>query len=107
MDLIADFGASRTRCALVDDRGRILATEFFRNGDFTGVDGLLQIYLDHRRESDRPSESSLNTPNTTVTTTAYRTSVVHASRVNRATRSRPRCRSLIRPPAGSRLRVPS
>lgn len=59
MDLIADFGASRTRCGLVDDRGRVLATEIFRNGDFTGVDGLLQVYLDHRRESDRPRRAAL------------------------------------------------
>jgi len=59
MDLIADIGATRTRCALLDDRGRILAPETFRNGDFTGVDGLLKIYLDHRRESDHPGRATL------------------------------------------------
>jgi len=59
MDLIADIGATRARCALLDDRGRVLAPEIFRNGDFTGVDGLLKIYLDHRRESDRPKRAAL------------------------------------------------
>ena len=59
MDLIADIGATRSRCALVDDKGRVLASEIFRNGDFTGVDGLLRIYLDHRRESDQPRRAAL------------------------------------------------
>jgi glucokinase len=59
MDLIADIGATRARCALLDDRGRVLAPEVFRNGDFTGIEGLLEIYLGHRRASDRPRRAAL------------------------------------------------
>ncbi len=59
MDLIADIGATNSRCALLDDRGRMLAAEVFRNVDFTGVEGLLSIYLDHRRASDRPRRAAL------------------------------------------------
>ena len=59
MDLIADIGATNTRCALLDDRGHELAPEVFHNADFTGVPGLLSVYLDHRRTSDRPKRAAL------------------------------------------------
>ena len=59
MDLIADIGATNTRCALLDDRGHELAPEVFHNADFTGVPGLLNVYLDHRRASDRPKRAAL------------------------------------------------
>ena len=59
MDLIADIGATNTRCALLDDKGRALAPEVFQNSDFTGLAGLLKIYLDHRRASDRPKRAAL------------------------------------------------
>ena len=59
MDLIADIGATNTRCALLDDRGNELAPEVFHNADFTGVPGLLNVYLDHRRTSDRPKRAAL------------------------------------------------
>ena len=51
---MADIGATTTRCALLDDKGDELAPEIFENADFTGVEGVLRIYLDHRRASDRP-----------------------------------------------------
>jgi glucokinase len=59
MDLIADIGATNSRCALLDDRGRTLAPEVFQNADFTGVEGVLDIYLDHRRASDRPKRAAI------------------------------------------------
>lgn len=59
MDLMADIGATNTRCALLDDSGQELAPEVFENADFTGVEGVLRIYLDHRRASDRPSRAAL------------------------------------------------
>jgi glucokinase len=59
MDLIADIGATNTRCALLDDKGNELAPEVFHNADFTGVPGLLSVYLDHRRASDRPKRAAL------------------------------------------------
>jgi len=59
VDLMADIGATNTRCALLDDKGKELAGEVFQNGDFTGVTGLLKIYLDHRRASDRPKRAAL------------------------------------------------
>jgi glucokinase len=59
MDLMADIGATHTRCALLDDQGRELAPEIFDNVDFTGVAGVLEVYLDHRRASDRPKRAAL------------------------------------------------
>ena len=59
MDLIADIGATNTRCALLNDKGRELAPEVFQNAEFTGLAGLLKVYLDHRRSSDRPKRAAL------------------------------------------------
>jgi glucokinase len=59
MDLIADIGATNTRCALLNDKGQELASEVFENVNFTGVAGLLNVYLDHRRASDRPKRAAL------------------------------------------------
>ena len=59
MDLIADIGATNTRCALLNDKGQELASEVFLNADFTGVAGLLNVYLEHRRASDRPKRAAL------------------------------------------------
>jgi glucokinase len=59
MDLMADIGATHTRCALVDDQGNELAPEVFDNVDFTGLAGILNVYLDHRRSSDRPKRAAL------------------------------------------------
>jgi glucokinase len=59
MDLMADIGGTNTRCALLDDKGNELADEVFQNSDFTGVTGLLNVYLDHRRVTDRPKRAAL------------------------------------------------
>jgi glucokinase len=59
MDLMADIGATNTRCALLNDKGRELAAEVFQNADFTGISGLLKVYLDHRRKTDRPKGAAL------------------------------------------------
>ena len=59
MDLIADIGASWTRCARLDDQGRVQAVEVYRNADFSGVDGVLQRYLVHRAEHVRPTRAAL------------------------------------------------
>lgn len=56
---MADIGATNTRCALVDDKGHELAPEIFENADFTGLPGLLRIYLEHRRASDQPTRAVL------------------------------------------------
>ena len=56
---MADIGATTTRCALLDDKGQELAPEIFENADFTGVPGVLGVYLDHRRASDRPTRAAL------------------------------------------------
>jgi glucokinase len=56
---MADIGATTTRCALLDDKGQELAPEIFDNADFTGVAGVLRIYLEHRRASDRPTRAAL------------------------------------------------
>jgi glucokinase len=60
MDLMADIGATNTRCALLDDKGQEVAPEVFHNADFTGLAGVLSIYLDHRRSSDRPKRAALS-----------------------------------------------
>ena len=56
---MADIGATTTRCALLDDKGQELAPEIFENADFTGLVGVLRVYLDHRRASDRPTRAAL------------------------------------------------
>ncbi len=56
---MADIGATTTRCALLDDKGQEVAPEIFENADFTGVAGVLSVYLDHRRASDRPTRAAL------------------------------------------------
>lgn len=59
MDLIADIGATNTRCALLDDKGRIVKSESFQNEAFTGIEGLTSIFLTHTRASDRPRRAAL------------------------------------------------
>jgi glucokinase len=59
MDLMADIGATNTRCALLDENGREVTPEVFENADFTGVAAVLSVYLDHRRASDRPKRAAL------------------------------------------------
>jgi glucokinase len=59
MDLMADIGATNTRCALLDDKGQGLASEEFKNADFSGLDALLSAYLDNRRATDRPRRAAL------------------------------------------------
>jgi glucokinase len=56
---MADIGATNTRCALLNDKGQELAPEVFENANFTGVAGILGVYLDHRRASDRPKRAAL------------------------------------------------
>jgi len=59
VDLVADIGATNTRCALIDDKGRELTPERFRNASYGGVFDILREYLDHRRESDQPQRAAL------------------------------------------------
>jgi glucokinase len=59
MDLIADIGATHSRCALLDHEGAIQAPETFNNSEFDGLEALLQAYLARRRTSDRPSRAAL------------------------------------------------
>ena len=56
---MADIGATHTRCALLDDKGHELAPEVFENVHFTGLPGVLDVYLDHRRATDRPKRAAL------------------------------------------------
>jgi glucokinase len=59
MDLIADIGATNARFALLDDKGHILATEYFKNAEFAGVEDVLRTYLAQRRASDQPKRAVL------------------------------------------------
>ena len=59
MDLIADVGATNSRCALLDDQGQVAKSESFENADFTGLPGLLRIFLEHRRASDQPKRAAI------------------------------------------------
>lgn len=59
MDLIADIGATNSRCALLDDRGLVVSAEAFQNEAFEGLEGVLRVYLDRRRASDRPRRAAL------------------------------------------------
>lgn len=46
MDLIADIGATNSRCALLDDAGLIARSETFLNRDFDGLETLLQHFVE-------------------------------------------------------------
>ena len=59
MDVIADIGATHSRCALLDPEGRIQAPELFNNADFEGLESLLNAYLERRRSTDRPTRAAL------------------------------------------------
>ena len=59
MDLIADIGATNTRCALLDDEGRARAPEVFANAEFAGIEDVLRKYLEHHRSLDRPRRAAL------------------------------------------------
>ena len=59
MDLIADIGATHSRCALLDHEGEVLAPETFSNSEYDALEALLQTYIGRRRESDRPSRAAL------------------------------------------------
>lgn len=59
MDLIADIGATHSRCALLDHEGAILAPETFNNSEYGGIEALLQAYIARRRESDRPTRAAI------------------------------------------------
>jgi len=59
MDLIADIGATNTRCALLDDRGDVVATEHFVNSEFADLGSLLTAYLQRRQDSDQPRDAAL------------------------------------------------
>jgi glucokinase len=45
MDLIADIGATNSRCALLDQSGRIGRTENYLNSDFDDLDALLGRFI--------------------------------------------------------------
>ena len=59
MDLIADIGATNSRCALVDQQGRIVAEQAFKNTDFDAPESLLKSYLSQRRSSDQPRSAAI------------------------------------------------
>ena len=59
MDLIADIGGTHSRCALIDDKGGLIAAETYENRDFEGIREVLEHYLSRRRLRDRPSEAAL------------------------------------------------
>ncbi|MDX1561457.1 MAG: glucokinase [Gammaproteobacteria bacterium] len=45
MDLIADIGATNSRCALLDDQGRIGQRQSFENRRFDSLESLLEAYV--------------------------------------------------------------
>lgn len=59
MDLIADIGATNSRCALLDRQGKLVSPEIFENRNFGGIDQVLDAYLDRRRASDQPRRAAL------------------------------------------------
>ena len=59
MDLIADIGATNTRCGLVDGKGRAIAVETFKNEDHANVAEVLAAYLERRRADDHPRRAAL------------------------------------------------
>jgi glucokinase len=59
MDLIADIGATSTRCGLVNDRGEIVKREAFANETFSSPTSLLRRFLAEGRATDRPLRAAI------------------------------------------------
>ncbi len=59
MDLIADIGATYTRCALLDDDAGTRAQQRFSNGEFADIQSVLGAYLDECRALGRPRRAAL------------------------------------------------
>jgi glucokinase len=59
MDLIADIGATNSRCALLDEGGRLVAVNRFSNRDYPDLGTLLLAYLHGRPKSERPRGAAL------------------------------------------------
>jgi glucokinase len=59
MDLIADIGATNTRCALIDERGRELADRHFHNADFPNLPELLAAYIQENAAVGPPQRAAL------------------------------------------------
>lgn len=59
MDLIADIGATNSRCALLDEKGRVIAVQRFSNSDYPDLGTLLLAYLHERPTSEQPREAAL------------------------------------------------
>lgn len=59
VDLIADIGATNSRCALLDESGTLRAPEAFGNADFAGVEALLEGYLERCAGRERPRRAAL------------------------------------------------
>lgn len=59
MDLIADIGATNSRCALVDQDGDLVAQQRLKNADFNNLPAMLGHYLSERRTSDQPRSAAL------------------------------------------------
>lgn len=57
MNLIADIGATQTRCAMLDGEGKTGATDVFHNTRFSSLQELLHGYLD--RCPERPAAAAL------------------------------------------------
>lgn len=59
MDLIADIGATNSRCALLDDDGIQHSSEVYTNASFASLEALLDDYLEPRVSSARPRRAAL------------------------------------------------
>ena len=59
MTLIADIGATHSRCAIVDRQGAFVAPTVFKNRDFVGLQDLLQDYLEQLGGEDSPGGAAL------------------------------------------------
>ena len=59
MDLIADIGATYTRCALLDADAGMRATQKFANAGFAGIEEVLGGFLDKHRSLGRPGRAAL------------------------------------------------
>jgi glucokinase len=59
MDLIADIGGTNSRCALLSDDGRIVATQNYVNADFDGVEAVLHGFLEDTGPGAQPSRAAL------------------------------------------------
>ncbi len=59
MDLIADIGGTNTRCAIVDDNGKLVASQAYDNANFRDLQAVFSRFLHEKEALGAPRRAAL------------------------------------------------